>query len=250
LLFVPEELQVHLAFIFFTAIAVYTQNLTGFALALVLLGLVGFTNIVPLEDAINAVTIVAMVNAAIFLYRRRPIKLEASFRPAIHGSLVGYFVGMGILGLVSGSSLGLLRTLLGLSIMGCALLLWRSAKPADTPYGALRFASIGAASGILGGLFSAPGPPLVYAAYRQPWPLKTIQNSLVVCFGIGALLRLVVMGATGQISSQAILLGVESLPVVLLITAIGANRKPPISRKVLQHLVCILLMGSGLGMLF
>jgi len=245
----PDGLHAHLVFILFTGIAVYTQNITGFALALVLLGLVGFTEIVPLEDAINAVSILAVVNAVLFLYKRRPFKLEASFKPAIHGSLLGYFVGMGVLGLLSAHSLNLLKSLLGLCIIACALLLWRAAKPVANPYGAGRFAWIGAISGILGGLFSAPGPPLVYAAYRQPWPLRTIQDSLVFCFGVGAMLRLVVMGVTGQISGQAVLLGLESLPVVIAVTMLAADRKPPFSKKALQHLVCILLMCTGVGML-
>lgn len=245
----PEGLHIHLAFILFTGIAVYAQNITGFALALVLLGLVGFTNIVPLDDAINAVSIIMTVNAVLFLYRRRPFRLEPAFVPAIFGSLLGYFAGMGILKLLSAHSFELLRMLLGLCIIGCALLLWRTAKPSDVPYGAGRFASIGGISGILGGLFSAPGPPLVYAVYRQPWPLRTMQESLILCFGIGAALRLLVMSATGQVSSQAVLLGMESLPVVLAITALAANRKPPFSRKVLQHVVCTLLVCAGVGML-
>lgn len=246
---VPDGLHIHLAFILFTGIAVYAQNLTGFALALVLLGLVGFTGIVPLEDAINAVSIITSVNAVLFLYRRRPFKLQSAFKPAIVGSLIGYFAGMGILTLISSHSFELLKVLLGACIIGCALLLWRTAKPADTPYGARRFAAIGGVSGILGGMFSTPGPPLVYAVYRQPWPLRIMQESLIFCFGIGAALRLAVMGATGQVSSQAVLLGLESLPFVLVITALAANRKPPISRKALRHVVCVLLICAGVGML-
>lgn len=246
----PDGLINHVAFILFTGIAVYAQNLTGFALALVLLGLVGFTGIVPLEDAINAVSIIAVVNAALFLYRRRPFRLEPAFRPAIGGSLVGYFVGMGILGILSSHSYELLKLLLGLSIIACALLLWRTAKPSALPYSAGRFGFVGWLSGILGGMFSTPGPPLVYAVYRQPWSLRTMQESLVFCFGIGAALRLVVMSVSGQVSAQAVLLGVESLPIVLAITALAVNRKPPFSRKALQHMVCILLICAGAGMLF
>ncbi len=245
----PEALHIHLIFILFTGIAVYAQNLTGFALALVLLGLVGFTNIVPLEDAINAVTIIAVVNAALFLYRRRPLRFEPAFRPAVVSSLIGYFPGMGALTLLSAQSFGVLRVLLGLCIIACALLLWRTAKPSDTTYSAPAFALAGGLSGVLGGLFSTPGPPLVYAVYRQPWLLKTMQESLVLCFGVGAALRLVFMVVTGQISSQAVLLGVEALPVVFAITAFSTNRKPPVSRKTLQHLVCVLLICSGVGML-
>jgi hypothetical protein len=40
------------------------------ALALVLLGLVGATDLVPLTDAVNAVTVMALTNVGSFLYRR------------------------------------------------------------------------------------------------------------------------------------------------------------------------------------
>ena len=46
----------HALFLLFVALAVYAQNLTGFALALILLGLIGITDLVPLTDAANAVT--------------------------------------------------------------------------------------------------------------------------------------------------------------------------------------------------
>ncbi|OWT62120.1 hypothetical protein CEY11_07725 [Candidimonas nitroreducens] len=238
-----------MAFVAFAGLAVYTQNLTGFALALVLLSLVGSTNVVPLPDAINAVSIINIVNASYFLYRRRPFKLERTFRPAIAASFVGYFVGMGILTLLAAHAVGVLKSLLGVCIIGCALLLWRAAKPLQTPSSARAFALVGGVSGILGGVFSSPGPPLVYAVYRQPWPMKTIQETLVFSFGIGAAFRLAVMGLAGQVSMQAVLLGLESLPVAFLITTFAANRKLPCSREVLRHIVCVLLACAGLGML-
>jgi hypothetical protein len=50
------HLAAHLTFLVFVAGAVYAQALTGFALALILLGLVGATDLVPLTDAVNAST--------------------------------------------------------------------------------------------------------------------------------------------------------------------------------------------------
>jgi hypothetical protein len=78
--------------------------------------------------------------------------------------------------------------LLGLSIVSCALLLWRAASPRKAVSSA--FVLDGGISGLLGGVFSASGPPLVYLMYRQPLAHAHVQESLILFFGIGALLRL------------------------------------------------------------
>jgi uncharacterized protein len=76
-------MRTHLLFLMFVAVAVYAQNLTGFALALILLGLVGATDLVPLVDAVNAVTVIIAATACTFLYRRWPLQLERSLWPAV-----------------------------------------------------------------------------------------------------------------------------------------------------------------------
>lgn len=58
-------------FLIFAALAVYAQNLTGFARALVLLGLVGATDLFPLPDVVNAVSTIVLINATLFLHKRR-----------------------------------------------------------------------------------------------------------------------------------------------------------------------------------
>ena len=61
------QLWTHAAFLVFVAGAVYAQALTGFALALILLGLIGATNLVPLPDAVNATTVLGFCTAWIFV---------------------------------------------------------------------------------------------------------------------------------------------------------------------------------------
>jgi len=239
----------HACFLAFVAIAVYAQNLTGFALALVLLGLVGLTDLVPLTDAVNAVTVLIIVNAAVFLYRRRPIRLEPAIKPTVIASLVGTVLGMAILAFLAAHAFSVLKTLLGLCIIACALLLWRSVTPYPVASGPRYFTLVGSFSGVLGGIFSAAGPPLVYAVYRQPWPIGIIQESLIFCFGVGAVFRLAVMGLSGLVSAQAVLLALEAIPVVFLITFLTANMTPPLSKKTLQNVVCMLLVCAGAGML-
>lgn len=242
-------LQVHAVFALFVAIAVYAQSLTGFALALVLLGLVGLTDLVPLPDAINAVTVLIVVNAAVFLYKRRPLRIEPAIKPAVIASIGGTLVGMALLGFIAAHALHALRALLGVCVIACALLLWKVARPYATASSPRSFAVVGALSGVLGGIFSAAGPPLVYAAYRQPWSLEVIQESLIFSFGVGAVIRLVVMAISGQFSLLSMQLALEAIPVVFVVTALAATRRPPFSRDTLKHAVCALLVCAGVGML-
>src|SRR5690606_32291553 len=108
---------------------VYTQNLTGFALALVLLGLVGATGIVSLPDAVNAVSVISVCNAIIFLYRRRALRIERQLLPVLFSSMAGTLLGVWALAWIIGNAYEGLRLLLGLSIVNCALILWRRGAP-------------------------------------------------------------------------------------------------------------------------
>jgi len=127
--------------------------------------------------------------------------------------------------------------------------LWRAAAPYKKTSGAGYFTAVGSLSGVLGGMFSAAGPPLVYAVYRQPWTIERIQESLIFSFAAGAVLRVIVMAATGHFSMLAVMLTLEAIPVTLIVTALSANRPPPVSKEVLKNVVCLLLIVSGVGML-
>lgn len=240
---------VHALFAVFVALAVYAQNQTGFALALILLGLVGVTNLLPLPDATNAVTVLIIVNAVIFFYRRKTARVERAIIPAVGASLIGAIAGTAILSFLAANAYQALRMILGLSVLICAILLWRTAKPYAATSGPGYFTFVGSVSGVLGGLFSAAGPPLVYAVYRQPWPADRIQESLIFSFGVGAVLRLVIIAGSGHFSHLAITLTAEAIPIALLVTSISATRAPPISREAVKNVVCILLVISGLAML-
>lgn len=112
-------------FLIFVALAVYVQNLTEFALALVLLGLVGATDLFPLPDVVNAISIIVLVNATLFLYKRRALRWKRALWPVLLSSMVGTALGVGALAWIIGNAYEILRLLLGLSIVSCAWMLWR-----------------------------------------------------------------------------------------------------------------------------
>jgi uncharacterized membrane protein YfcA len=242
------QLWIHATFLVFVAGAVYAQALTGFALALILLGLIGATNLVPLTDAVNASTIIAFCSAWTFLYRRRALRIERILVPTLVASAAGIAVGALLLTWLAGTAYQVLRLVLGASIVACALSLWRAAQPLPSLSSPAVYALTGGISGLLAGMFSAPGPPLVYLLYRQPKPLAWIQQSLMVIFGLGTALRLLIVVPTGQFSLFSLQLAAEALPVVLVVTSYAARRALPLSAKLFRGLVCALLIGTGLSM--
>jgi uncharacterized membrane protein YfcA len=242
------HLATHVTFLVFVAGAVYAQALTGFALALILLGLVGATNLVPLTDAVNATTIIGFCTAWLFLYRNRALRIEKVLVPTIIASAGGVIVGALLLGWLAGTAYQVLRLVLGVSIVACALSLWRAAQPLPAMSSRKVFAFTGGIAGIMGGMFSAGGPPLVYLLYRQPKPLAWIRQSLMVFFGFTTSLRLFIVVPSGQFSLFAVQLAAEALPVVFLMTYFAVRHPLPLSPKLFRAIICILLITTGLSM--
>ena len=241
-------LWTHAIFLVIVAGAVYAQALTGFALALILLGLIGATNLVPLTDAVNATTIIGLSTAWTFLWRRRALHVERLIVPTLVASAVGIVAGALILAWLADTAYEVLRLILGISIVACALSLWRTVHPMVALSSPSVFAVTGGIAGLMAGMFSAPGPPLVYLLYRQPLSLARIQNSLMVIFGLGTALRLLIVVPSGQFSLLSLQLAAEALPVVFVVTSYAARRPPPLSPKLLKALICALLIATGLSM--
>ncbi|OWT56868.1 sulfite exporter TauE/SafE family protein [Candidimonas nitroreducens] len=241
-------MHTYVLFLLFAAVAVYAQVLTGFALALIFLGLIGATDLVPLPDAVNAVTVIIIINSCIFLYRRRALHLNREIWAALLTSLAGAVVGIALLTWLAGNSYQVLRIVLGVSIILCALLLWHTAKPLQNTSGQGTFLSAGSLAGILGGMFSAPGPPLVYIMYRQPWPISRIQESLIFLFGAGSVLRLIIVAFSGQFTMESTRLTLIAAPVVILVTWVAAHQKVPFSPQIMKSIVSVLLIASGVTM--
>ncbi len=244
-----DPIWTQILFLLFVAIAVYVQTLTGFAVALILLGLVGATDLLPLVDTVNAATVISFVNAATFLYRRRPLRLERALGPTIVTCVLGIIAGTLLLTWLAGTAYEALRLLLGAIIIVSAFLLWRVARPLETVSSPATFAVAGGLAGLMGGMFSAPGPPLVFLLYRQPLPFARIQESLLLLFAVATGLRLVIVLIAGQFSWLSLQLTAEAIPVVILITALAAGRPPPLSPRLLRTLACLLLVVAGAGMI-
>jgi hypothetical protein len=243
-----SPLEIHIVFLLFVALSVFAQTVTGFAQSLILLGLIGATGIVPLPDAINAASVLICINTWTYAYLRRPVRIKPVLWPAIWASAAGVFLGTFLMTWLAGTAYEMLRLLLGISIVVCAGLLWSVARPLPRLSSPATFAGFGGIAGIMGGLFSTSGPPLVYLLYRQPLAQARIQESLLLIFGFNSLLRLLIVVPSGHFSMLSLQLALEALPIAVLVTFLTVRHPPPLSARLLKAIVCVLLVATGLAM--
>ncbi|KQV44113.1 MULTISPECIES: TSUP family transporter [unclassified Rhizobium] len=228
--------------------ASYVQTLTGFALGLLMMGGVGLTGVVPLPDAAVLVGILGLVNAAQVLAKGWRDIARREFLLVIVVSLASLVLGYWLLGLMVAASLDWLKLTLGGIILLSSLQLLLRPTPFEKPSGAGSFVFFGAIAGIMGGLFSTAGPPLVYHFYRQPLRPVAIRETLVAIFAVNGMLRLVLVGLAGNMPSSSFWWGLLCIPVVMAFTALARRYPPPLTPTGLRRAAFCLLFLSGLSL--
>lgn len=226
-------------------VATVAQTLTGFAFGLVLLGLAASLKLASVADAANASMVLTLVNTVTyFAGHRQPLPWRL-MRPAVVMSLPGVVLGVSLLGWLSGNAVDLLRGMLGVTIVACALVLMLRSARASQVSGPASFGAAGAVSGLLGGMFGTSGPPMVFHMYRQPVDAESIRRGLLMIFGINAAIRLLMVLAMGGFSLRAAVLTLLACPLVAGVTRWTQRYPPPLAPATLRLLVVGLLVTSG-----
>ncbi len=231
------------------AVASFCQNLTGFAFALIFVGAAGALALMPIADAANIASILSAVNGFIYL-RNHPFEPRWDLlRPMLASGVAGVAIGLALLAWLSGNTLHGLQVVLGISIVACAVLLLARSQPRAAPSHPRVLWGVGLVSGVLGGLFSTAGPPIVYHLYRQPLPPSLVRQCLVVLFVVLALVRLAAVGVAGALPWHAVSAAALALPVVTGVTWWQARHPPPLPPALVRWMVCALLLAAGLSLL-
>ncbi len=227
------------------ACATYAQNLTGFAFGLILLGLTATLHVSAVADTANAAMVLTLVNAWASFRGQPETPPWRLMRPALATSFFGVAVGVALLGWLSSGAVNYLRGLLGVSILGCATLLFLQTRPRSSLSPPRSFAFVGVLSGLLGGLFASSGPPLVFHMYRQPLQRDQIRLALLLVFAFNAFVRLLLVLFSGQFSGQALLLSACAVPVVYGVTRLQLRHRSALEPATLRRIVAFLLLISG-----
>lgn len=230
-------------------LASYVQILTGFAFGLIFLALVGVFDLIPMGVAANTVTLITLSQTLIY-FREYPLNDDWHvIKPAIWPSLAGVVIGLALLFWLSDSALYLLKIVLGFSVIGSAGLLVMKFEPKSKIDPPRSFALTGLLAGLMGGLFSTAGPPLVYKLYRQPLSLPVIRQALLVMFGLSQLVRLVIVLITGQLTLAAAVYALLALPLLFGVTR--GNRRYPLklSPTAVSRIAAVLLLMAGVSLI-
>ena len=236
-------------FLLCVVVATCAQSITGFALALILLGLTGLFELAPLADVANVATVMSLFTAAIALRGTRKSLDVPIMRSTVVGSLFGVAVGVALLAWLSANVVMVLRLLLGLVVIACAAVVLLRAEPLARRSSNGSFHGFGFLSGVLGGLFSASGPPLVYHFYRQPLALDAVRDTLVATLAAGGLIRLVMVVGSGQFGLRSLWMSAMAVPVAMVVTWWLKRHPPAWDRKVVLKFVCVLLVITGAGLI-
>jgi hypothetical protein len=237
-----------LGFAALAAVGAYAQTTTGFAFGLIAMGGVAMTGLLPLPDAAVVVGMLTLLNTAMILRGGRANVRRRELRLILCGSLPTLGLGYAALGWLAESRVDLLKLALGLVIVAASLQLVLRPDPRARPSGAASFVGMGAVAGVLGGLFSTGGPPLIYHLHRQPFPPAAIRETLVAAFGAAALLRLGLVAAAGDMPGAAGPLLLAGAPAVFAATAAARRWPPPLTPAARRLVVFVLLALSGLSL--
>ena len=238
------------AFIFIALLAAFCQNLTGFAFGLILVGLTGALKIISIADAANIACILSIVNNIVYLSKAPRISTGPLLKPMLISSTIGLVIGFISLSWFTDNGINMLRLILGICILGSAIALYliktnthKKINPAST-------LTAGFLTGILGGMFATPGPPLVYHLYSQPLDKDLVRHYLFIIFGVGSAARLVIALITGELTMNAVILSAIAFPAITVATILQLKYPLNLTRRVAQLLVTSLLLATGLGLMY
>lgn len=221
-------------------IAVFTQSVSGFGVALVAMsilpGIVGIQTVTPL------VALIAIVlEIFLFIWYRSAFNLQAIWR-VILASLVGIPIGLYAFKQVNPE---IIVTLLGIILIAYAVygLIQLTLPELKHPYWAYLMGFI---SGILGGAYNTVGPPVIIYGNCRRWPPKEFKSNLQGFFlitstviGIG---HLISGNLTGEVWKYFVL----SVPAIILGIIAGVNLDNVINPGLFRKIVLILLLIMGI----
>lgn len=236
-------------FIAIIAFATYVQTVTGFALGMIVMGAVTAFDLVPIAFTSVIISAVTLINGLVALkgnFKALDLKRVAITCSGIFPALL---VGLFLLDYLSEAFNDLLQLLLGLTIIAGGLMIMLKPEPLKQPSAPGVFAVSGAAAGLLAGLFSMAGPPLVYLFYRQPFELKTIRLCLLSIFLISSVSRTVMVGFQGGLTLDMLTFSVLCIPMVMAFTWVGKHYPPPLSQTNMRRLAFSLLILIGITLI-
>ncbi|MEG3767203.1 sulfite exporter TauE/SafE family protein [Alteromonas sp. 14N.309.X.WAT.G.H12] len=243
------QLEILIPILFFIGFATLLQTLSGFGFGLLVVSSFTLFNLLPLTATTFVVSALGLFNSSTLVFKNLHQVNRRAFMYILLPGIPFMAVGFAILELLSAGLSAWLNILLGVAILFCCALLMLRRKNATPSGRAWGFAVAGSIGGLLGGMFSTFGPPVVFQCYRQRWPVNEIRFTLLAVFSVTAVIRLA-MVPFGTLPSQITLLStLIALPVVMISTQLGRYLSHKLSPQVVRRIALVMLSFSGITLI-
>jgi uncharacterized membrane protein YfcA len=230
-------------------VAGYVHTVSGFGLGMIVMGAAGGLGVASVPVLAAVVSLVTLVNSAVALPGKwRGLGTQRIIALAV-GIVPSIVVGVWLLSWLDATLTVLLTLLLGALVLSGGISIGLRPRPLRAESPSWTFAVSGFLTGLCGGLFGVPGPPVIYHCYRQPLPLETIRLLLILCFAITSGVRTIYVGSQGGLNGDVWQLALWSMPVVGGATWLGRCFPPPCSAALMRRLAMLTLVGLGAAIL-
>jgi uncharacterized protein len=224
-------------------LAIFTQSLTGFGLALISMPLL--TAALGLQTAAPLVALVGMLaELALLVYYRQALSLTVVWRLAL-ASLVG--VPIGLLALRHLEERAAL-TILGLVVAGYALYALLNLRLPALQRTVWAYIA-GFLAGVLGGAYNTSGPPVIIFGHSQGWPPAGFKANLQGFFLFNGVIILAAHFLAGNVTETVWSHLLVSLPAVGLGLWAGLKLDRRLKPEAFRRLVLVALLALGIRLL-
>jgi uncharacterized protein len=201
----------------------------------------------------KVVPFVVMLQVIVGVVGLRPAWRSCDWR-AVRGLSPGLVLGIPIgVAILTAFRADAVRFVIGGVILASVLLLWRGFRLPPHPSRVLT-AAVGLVAGVMSGLASMGGPPIVVYLIALSHRATVVRASSIVYFMFAALLSLLLMVWKGLIDREILLWSLASVPVLIAGNYAGNwgfSRSAPhhhrITALVTLSVLALLLIAKGLG---
>ncbi|MCT7377276.1 sulfite exporter TauE/SafE family protein [Chelativorans salis] len=222
------------------AVAGVARGLSGFGTGMIVTPIAA-----ALYDPITAVVLIVIIDSLPMLPVTIPVLKIARWRevlPILAG--LGVFVPVGIYILKHGDP-ALLRWFICLTILVCVLALWRGWRyrgPRSLP---ISF-SVGGLAGVLSGIASLPGPPVIVYWLATALPAAIVRANLLALFFLSEFLSIGNLWAAGLFEMPRLMLGLTATPFYLTGLLLGWGLYGRSSEQVYRRFTFALVVAAAL----
>lgn len=245
-----------LLFTTLVAVAAFIQTVSGFAFGLICMAGVGALGILPIHQAALLVSALTLVNIFFALPGRFGSVRWSAVATILLSGIPAIALGLWLLQALSTNSVAGLRIVLGASIALCCLMMLRGPSSGQhrAPASGGKLAQLGAGlfGGLLGGMFSTFGPPVIYLLYRQHWEVQALRATLLALFLVTNTVRTSMALGTNWPDPSTWLLFLGAAPAVVLVTLLSRGVNLPSLRipvMVVLALASASMIVTGIGAL-